>query len=382
MTRLLLVGHTGELGGAEFIMLDVARHYGPRCHAVLFADGPVRGRLQEAGVGVTLLTPGRAMLGVRREAGRLRTLLSAPSVARTAWRLARLARGFDVIYPNSQKAAVVAMLAGPLAGRPVVWHLHDILSPEHFAVLQRKLVARLANLWASRVIANSEASRRAFVASGGDPRRVTVVPNGVDAAPFDAIADPDAAALRRSLGLDGVKLVGLFGRLAPWKGQHVFVDALAALPGVHVLLVGDALFGETGYREELRARASRLGVADRVHWLGFRADVPRLMRAVDAVVHTSTSEEPFGRVIVEAMLAGRPVLAADHGAARELLGENAVGLVPPGDPARLAAAVSRVLMLPPKEARALVERNRDRAQRLFSLPGMLRGIEDAVERAA
>ncbi len=382
MKRLLLVGHTGELGGAELVMLDIARHYGPRCHAVLFANGPLVPRLREVGADVTLLPAGGALMGVRREAGRMRALLSAPSVARAAWRLARVARGFDVVYPNSQKAAVVAMLAAPLMRRPVVWHLHDILSPEHFAPLQRKLAVRLANVSASRVIANSEASRRAFVASGGDPNLVTVVLNGIDAAPFEGIERFDAAPMRRSLGLSGVKLVGLFGRLTPWKGQHVLIDALAALPDVHALLVGDALFGEAEYREQLRAQASRLGVADRVHWLGFRTDVPQLMRTVDAVVHASTSEEPFGRVIVEGMLAKRPVLAADHGASRELLGDRDAGLVPPGDPGRLAAAISRVLALPPEEALAMTERNHDRARRLFALPHMLLGIKGAVEQAA
>ncbi len=343
MGRLLLISHAGEMGGAEYVLLDIARHYGPRCHVVLFADGLVRERLQEAGIGVTLLQADAQLLGVRREGGALRALSSAPSVARMAWRLARIARGYDVLYPNSQKAAVVTMLVGRLVNRPVVWHLHDILSPEHFAAVQRKLVVHLANAAARRVIAISEATRASFIACGGDPARVQVVLNGVDEAQFAGIERFDAAAMRRSLGLEGVKLVGLFGRLTPWKGQHVLVEALAALPGVHALMVGEALFGEAGYREQLHAQAEQLGVASRVHWLGFRSDVPQLMRTVDVVVHASTSGEPFGRVIVEGMLAKRPVLATDHGASRELLGAEDTELVPPGDAGQLAAAITRIL---------------------------------------
>lgn len=382
MGRLLLVDHTGELGGAEYILLDVARHYGPRCHVVLFADGPLRERLEAAGIGVTVLQAEKGLLGVGRGGGALRALASAPAVARMAWRLARIARGFDVLYPNSQKAAVVTMLVGRLVHRPVVWHLHDILSAEHFAAMQRKLVVRLANATVRGVIVNSEATRAAFVACGGNPARVQVVLNGVDEAEFTGIEPFDAEEVRRSLGLAGVKLVGLFGRLTPWKGQHVLVEALAALPGVHALMVGEALFGEDDYRERLRAQAARLGVADRVHWLGFRTDVPRLMRAVDVVVHTSTSPEPFGRVIVEGMLAKRPVLATDHGASRELLGAEDAMLGPPGDAAHLAAAITRTLAMPPEQVRALTERNAERAQRLFPLRRMMQGIEGALDLAA
>ncbi len=382
MKRLLLVNHTGVMGGGEYGLLDIARHYGPRCHVVLFADGPVRERLEQAGVGVTVLQADEGLLGVRREGGALRALASAPAVARMAWRLARAARGYDVLYPNSQKAAVVTMLVAKLLRKPVVWHLHDILSPEHFAAAQRVLVVRLANAAARRVIVVSEAAKDAFVACGGDPARVQVVLNGVDGERFAGIKDLDTEGVRRSLGLQGVKLVGLFGRLTPWKGQHVLIDALAGLPGVHALMVGDALFGEAEYREQLLAQAARLGVADRVHWLGFRTDVPQLMRAVDVVVHASTSGEPFGRVIVEGMLAKRPVLATDHGASRELLGAGGPALVPPGDAGQLADAIARTLAMPPEQMRALTERNAERARRLFTLRRMMQGIEDAVGLAA
>ena len=382
MGRLLLVSHAGELGGAEYVLLDVARHYGPRCHVVLFADGPLRGRLKADGIGATVLQADERLLGVRRGGGALRTLASAPAVARMAWRLARIARGFDVLYPNSQKAAVVTMLVGQLVKRPVIWHLHDILSSEHFAAVQRRLVVRLANATARGVIVNSEATRAAFVACGGNPARVQVVLNGVDEAQFAGIERFDAAGMRRSLGLEGVKLVGLFGRLTPWKGQHVLVNALAALPGVHALMVGEALFGEDDYRERLRTQAARLGVADRVHWLGFRSDVPQLMRTVDVVLHASTLPEPFGRVIVEGMLAQRPVLAADHGASRELLGAEDAMLVPPGDAGHLAMAITRTLAMPPEQVRMLTERNAERARRLFLLRRMMLGIEGALELAA
>jgi glycosyltransferase involved in cell wall biosynthesis len=377
--RVLLINHTAELGGAEYGLLDLARHYGPaRCHVVLFADGPLRQRLAAAGIGVTLLAGGRTLLGVRREAGWLRALAAVPAVLAMAWRLARLVRDGDVLYVNSQKAAVVGLLAGPLRRRPVVWHLHDILSPAHFAALQRWAVVWLANRATRRVIAISEATKQSFLDCGGDPGRVVVVPNGVDATRFAGLEVVDVAAMRARLGLAAGPLLGLFGRISPWKGQHVLIAALAELPGVQALIVGDALFEETAYKRDLLREAERRGVAGRIHWLGYRRDTPQLMRMVDLVLHTSTAPEPFGRVIVEAVLAGRPVLASDHGAARELLGEESGWLVTPADPAALAQAIRRLLAAPPAEVADELAVARARALERFTLPQMMQGIAREV----
>ena len=282
--RILFVNHTGELGGAELTLLPIAHRYRDRCTVVLLKDGPLRQRLAELGVAVTLLPGGQGMLGVTRQGGALRALASVPAVLGAVWRLARLARGFDVIYANSQKAAIVALLAGKLTGTPIVWYLHDIMNAEHFAGVQRKVSIGLANWSAHSVICNSTASRDAFIACGGDPGRISIAPAGVDPQLFDEVPGSDAAAIRREIHVGDAPLVGMFGRLAAWKGQHVLIDALPQMEGVHAIFVGDALFGEERYRDEIQERARALGVGSRVHWLGFRNDIPELMRSCDLVV--------------------------------------------------------------------------------------------------
>ena len=96
-----------------------------------------------------------------------------------------------------------------------------------------------------------------------------------------------------------------------------------------LLLVGDALFGEYEYLEQLHHQVKRLGLGDRVHFLGFRSDIPQLMSLCDLIAHTSTAPEPFGRVIVEGMLCGKPVVAAAAAtaAAQSLLGKNFGGIL-------------------------------------------------------
>jgi glycosyltransferase involved in cell wall biosynthesis len=228
------------------------------------------------------------------------------------------------------------------------------------------------------VLANSQVSRDAFCATGGGRDRVQVVPIGIDPAPFLAVTDAHASTLRAALFPPNVTLIGLFGRLTPWKGQHVLIDALADLPGVHAVIVGDALFGEDAYRASLHACAAAAGVAARVTWLGFRDDVPALMRAMDIILHASTAPEPFGRVIVEAMLARRPVIATRGGAAAEILGEAYPYLVPPADPAALAAAAHRIIGLPAPDLSHLVAENFARASSEFSLDAMLEAVDRLI----
>jgi glycosyltransferase involved in cell wall biosynthesis len=370
-TKLLFVSHAAELGGAEQGLIDLAAHLGPcACEVLLFADGPLRGALQHKGVTVHVLPGGRGVLGLRRGTGVERVAAALPATLGLSLRLAWRARRYRLIYANSQKAAGVAMLAGLLCGRKIIWHLHDILDAAHFALVQRRAMALASRVLAHRVIVVSEAARKAYLQSGGGAGRVRVVYNGVDPRAFDTLAEKPRAALRDALGLPQGKLIGLFGRITPWKGQRVLIEALPLLPGVRAIIVGAALFGEDQEEAALRDLARRIGVADRVDFLGYRADTPLLMRAADLVVHCSTAPEPFGRVIVEAILAGTPVIAADSGASREILGDAENWLARPNDPHTLAAKISAMLTgawdIAPLRARIYRE---------FTLPRMAARIE-------
>jgi len=206
--------------------------------------------------------------------------------------------------------------------------------------------------------------------------------NGIDPTPFELVTSAEVDTLREKLGLIGVSIVGVFSRLAPWKGQHVLLDALPHLPTVHALLVGEALFGERVYAESLRERARSLGVADRVHFLGFRRDVPKLMRLSDVVVHTSIAPEPFGRMIVEGMMAHRPVVASRAGGATEIIENEANGaLVPPGDPGALAQVLAD-LLADPLGRRTLAKAGFEMALERFSLHYMLEGVDQQVMEVA
>jgi glycosyltransferase involved in cell wall biosynthesis len=376
--RVLFLTHTGALGGAELSLLDIARAQPDSGTVMLLADGPFRERLAAAGLHVKLLPAGAALLAVRREASLASIGATGPAL-RLVRELAHAAKPYDLLYANSEKAFVVAALAGAIARRPVIWHLRDVLCDAHFSALNIRVVVLLANTLAARVIANSNATAEAFVRAGGKARKVCVVHNGFDPAPFDAVAHADTCGVREALGVGAAPLVGVFGRLHPWKGQHVAVDAVSRLPGVHAILVGDALFGEEAYVHALREQVRERGLEDRVHLLGFRTDIPTLMRAVDVVLHTSVAPEPFGRILVEGMLARRPVVAARAGGTQEVVVDGETGLlVTPGDDAAIAEAIAGLLAEPGRRTR-MGHAGRERARQLFHVDSMRAGVQQQIE---
>ena len=338
--RILFLDHVGDLGGAELCLLELSSRLKDSCEVLLLQPGPLQDLLEERGVTQRFIQAPERFVAASREGG-LSQAAAFGSVLGLARQVATAAKDFDVIVANSQKAFVVAALAGRLGRTKVVWYLHDILSAEHFSRFNRKLTTYLANQHARGVLANSKASETAFRAGGGHAD-VKIVYNGFSAEPFDGVSETEVAALRRDLHLDSFT-VGIFGRLSPWKGQDVFLKALAQTEGIEAVIVGEALFGEEDFAANLRTFVKDLGLQERVRFLGFRSDIPRLMKTCDVVVHASTAPEPFGRVIVEGMLASRAVIAAGAGGVTEILEHEQTGLlVSPNDPSALAAALQRL----------------------------------------
>ena len=376
--KILYVDQTGQLGGGELALLPWLSANSADACVALFEDGPFRILLQDRGVAVKVIAL-NALKRVRRESGIVPILVALPVFISLRRRLAKLASGFDVLYANSQKAFLVAAMA-KRRKQPLVWHLRDMLTAEHFHPILRKIAVFAGNRYASVIIANSNATAESFIASGGLRDKVWVVHDGISPRPFDSI-DPHALeALGREIGSAVRPTIGVFGRLSPWKGQHILLEALSDIPDVHAVLVGDALFGETAYAEALRARAGQPDIAGRVHFLGFRRDIPELMKSMDIIVHTSTSPEPFGLVIVEAMLARKPVIATRAGGALEIIRDGASGLlVAPGSVSELRTAIQQ-LLADPAMANQLGQAGRRRAEEAFSLGALLDGISGLLQR--
>jgi len=270
------------------------------------------------------------------------------TMRRNVERLAELIRReqIDIIHARSRAPAWSARAAARRTGSHFVTTFHNAYGDVSW--LKRRYNAVMAE--GERVIAISH-----FVAAHAESRygvaaeRLRVIPRGVDFTRFD----PERVSAERVIQLarqwrlpDGVPVVMLVGRLTRWKGQLVLVDAVARLgrEDLRCLLVGA---GEGGYRRELLAAIKARGLEGVFQIVDDCRDIPAAYMLADVVVSASTRPEGFGRVIAEAQAMGRPVIATDHGGAREVVRPGETGLlVAPDDPAALASAIHEALALP------------------------------------
>ena len=288
---------------------------------------------------------------------------------RNAARLAAVIRAERVclVHARSRAPAWSAFLAARRCGVPFVTTYHGAYG-EGFPGKRgyNAVMARGARVIAiSRFIADLIGGRHNV-----DPERIRVIPRGVDPAVFDpaTVAPERLRRLAESWGLPpGRRVAMLPGRLARWKGQAVFVRALAGRDAVGVL-VGDAR-QHSAYARELVAEATRCGVDLRM--VGHCDDMPAALLLADVVVSASVEPEAFGRVVIEAQAMARPVIAAAHGGAAETIEHGATGLlVPPGDAAALGAALDRVLAMPAEARAALGARARDAVRANYTVAAM------------
>jgi len=381
--NILFLDQSGKLGGAELALLDFMKDC-PNALLGLFEDGRFRELAEQNHVSVKVL--GRTAIAVRKESGWLTGLSSLGQLIPLIATVTRLSQDYDLIYANTAKALVVGAMASLMSRRPLVFHLHDILSLDHFSPANRRLLVGLSNQFASLVIAVSQASLKSFIEAGGRPELGVIVHNGFQLEDYSCDRSSQdlqtkAHQLRASLGLQNRFIIGHFSRLSPWKGQHVLIDALAQCPlDTIAVFVGDALFGEKAYAQELHAQVDRLGLSDRVHFLGFRSDVVPLMTMCDLIAHTSTAAEPFGRVIVEAMLCGKPIIAAQEGGVLEIVESGVNGwLVPPGDADQLVKTIHHCRDHW-EETLAIAQQGQEQAKQRFSLTTIRHQIHQLLEQ--
>lgn len=275
----------------------------------------------------------------------------------------------DLVHHNDNpRGDRASILAASWIGLPQVGHVRFM--PRYFRPLDRTLV-RLVD----RFIFVSEAVQQHFVAELDRKNEVDrVLYNPFDLSRFQDVTEVSRRRVRAELGLEpGTTVVSSFGRLVEWKGQDVFLRAVERLatarPTLRALIVGEAPRSGAGptFAERLRSLAGDLGIAHKVIFTGLRPDVPELMAASDVVVHSSIRPEPFGRVIVEAMAAGRPVVATDAGGVPEIVQDGRTGrLVPPGDDRAMSEAIEWFLS-DTARSRSVAKRGRDRVGARFTL---------------
>lgn len=372
--RIVHLVISGDVAGGQLVALELLRASRRRGDHVAFVapgPGPFADLVRAEGVTVHTVDVGRTF----RLGGLLRLV-----------RILREERA-DVLHTHTAVAAnILSRLAGRLAGAAVVSHAHahPTFRRQPLAAAAMRLADNATARLAARCIAVSESVRGAYVRQGYPAGLVVVVPNGVAVPDGEegtgAGAGPAApAGLRAELGIPaGAPLLGEIGRLCPQKGQPELIAAVAQVPGVHAVLVGDDLEQGGAYRDELVAQAEALGVRDRIAFVGYRPAAERLIADLDALVLPSWIEG-MPLVVLEAMARGKPVIATAVGGIPEVVEEGVTGLlVPPGDPARLAAAIAE-LLADPERARRMGEAGLARVRERFSIEAMCRGVQEVYD---
>lgn len=325
----------------------------------------VRGRLQQAeALGVKIIV----LPSLVRRISPLHDLRAVCSL----WRLMRAERP-DIVHTHTSKAGIVGRLAAWLARAPIIIHTtHGHVFYGHFSPLMSKvylIIERLFATFTDRMVALTEGEKQDFIKfSLCPPDKIVKIHSGVKIDKY-LNAKVDKETFRQQLGIHPTRLVvGTVGWLWPIKGPMYLLQAMAKVwqqnPECELVYVGRG-----DLEEELKATAASLGVADKVRFLGWREDIYNIMPLFDLFALPSLNEG-MGRVLVEAMAAGKPLVASEVGGVPDLVTPGATGiLVPPGDVEALAAAIAEILNDPVK-AKKMGDTGR-RACRHYSVAAML-----------
>lgn len=321
-STVLYLDHSPVLGGAERSLLllmgdlDWAKY---RPVLVTESGSALETEARADGIFVTALNIGKIRL-------RRNPILAAVRLLHGVVALAGIVRGEHarIIHANVMRAAPYAALAAKLTGAKFVWHVRDIHRERWFSLL--------VGMLADSIIANSEASANALPKAVR--KKTVVIHNGVDVARFRP-EEHDRTKFRNSIGVPaGVPLIANVGWAAPWKNQGLFVEAaefvLRRCPEARFVVVGEA--SDPVYFDFWRdfRNSAKAKLGERFIFAGRRDDMPDVFAGVDLLMHTAL-DEPFGRVVLEAMAMERPVIALAGGGVGEIVKDGVSGvLVNPG----------------------------------------------------
>lgn len=379
MRSVLITNMYAQLGGGELYLLDYIRYLrekGIQVYFVLLEHGPLCSEAKALGASVNELI-------FTWQGNKFRSLGLLFHRVLDFYIFLKRKRP-DLVIANTFNDFVIAGLAARFAGYPLLYRAQgELYPPERRSgdTWLGKLLIPFIKFAHPRIVCTTKREAEAMKKAGIPADFVGVVYNGTK----DATGGPGHLNYDTEIPeKKNVPLLGIFGRLARWKGQDVFLRALAILKQRNVSfeawVVGESSFGDgEKYMEELHKIIEESGIRDMVKFLGFRRDISRLMQACDIVCHCSRFE-PFGNVVIEAMMAGRPVIASNVSGPQESVLDGVTGfLIRPEDPEALADAIIRLFSDPRLRAK-MGRAGRERAQRLFNLENNLALLNAECER--
>ncbi|WP_279246137.1 glycosyltransferase family 4 protein [Candidatus Litorirhabdus singularis] len=344
--KVLFITHVGEPGGAEMVMMNFCNSAHHSTSVLTLENGSINETLDTRGIANKSINFLDGIKDFKREDGFKQILKLIPRVIKRVTLLNTELKKHDIIVCFSQKSFLLCSLAKPFNRKPIIWFMNDILSSDYFSPTLLHILKLLSKLSSDHVVLNSKASLEKWQEAGAKKKNISIIYPSIDIFDFEKKLEDTVKIdeFKSKYRGENTALIGIFGRLTPWKGQDLFIRAISRLKNVNAIVVGDALFGEAKYKQELNELVSELNLQDRIAFTGHIKEIPQLMSICDVICHCSTTPEPFGLVLAEATIAKRPVIASDGGGAKEIVIHGKTGqLTPIGNIEALVAAIEKYL---------------------------------------
>lgn len=363
MANILHLSHTGStIGGGENRLLDLVRNLDRNSYSptIVCPDvGEFSDRLVNLGIPVAVCRlPG------------WRKVSSYPFRRLAANRLSKLAaeQRIDLIHTSDLWLNYYAWRVGQSLGIPAISHVRNVLKPEH---VQKHLFHRF-----DRIIAISKRTQEPLVSGGIPSGKIEVIYDGIDLSRFTVEATSDNV-LRRDYQLRE-HLVGLIGRIEPFKRQrefaHIIAEVLQTRQDVSFLIIGQLAENRPGYFREVQKDVQKLGIAENVVFTGYRRDMPEVLSSLDLLVTLSA-----GSVVMEAMASGLPAIGTELGSAVEVINNGVTGLLLPQDDAHGVSEAIISLLGNQKMRDEMGKAGRKRAEKLFDIRKNVKLVETMYE---
>jgi glycosyltransferase involved in cell wall biosynthesis len=362
--KILYVSSTAELGGGEVSLLSLLKGLDGNFVlplAVVPSNGPLLDKLKKQAIDVRLIP--------LMEFSRKNCLLFLLATLRLAFLIRK--EKIDLVHANSIYISEQSLFAARMSKVPCICHVRD-LAP----ILGAGKIRSIAFKKMNKFIAISEAVKKDLTGKLNIPEnKVIRIYNGVDLKDFSPNISADK--VRNEFNLSSKKVVGMIGRFSPEKGQETFLMAAAEVlkvdKDVNFIIAGGAKLGSEAFMNEMVSLAKKLGLQDNIIFTGFRDDLASVLAALDVLVVPSQAE-PFGRVIIEAFACGIPVIAANSGAAAEVISKESGILVEANNIGGFKEAIIELLNNP-QQSKLMGEEGRKVVFEKFSIHKHVLAVE-------
>ena len=374
---LMLHGSSDLYGASKMFLLSIKslQSKGANVTVVLSENGPLVDELNKLDLDVHIYKLGILRRKYFNAKGLLNRLLT---IRRAKAYLSKMVseKKIDLIYSNTSAVLVGGWVAKKMK-IPHVTHLHEIIKSPNWL---RKFLGKVINNTSNKVLAVSQAVKENW----GDViemEKIELVYNGIDQSQY--LQSGDQIRNELSKPTESTILIGMVARVNQWKGQNYFLDIAKILcqehDNLHFVIAGDAYPGTEYLVDELILALKKSGIENQITYLGYRSDVAAILSGLDIFILPSILPDPLPTTVLEAMASSKPVVATNHGGAKEMVLDGETGFLIPWDDAKKAASVMKILIENPERRKIMGTNGRKRVLEHFSIDAYLDNFSKAVK---